>query len=68
MYACVHQTGRGFFAGACRSEDLPPTFRDPPPPLCRSRIGVRVSIRANGADSMSSAPFARSAVCEVLGH
>jgi hypothetical protein len=33
MYACTHETGRGFFKGMCRLENRPPTFRDPPPPL-----------------------------------
>jgi hypothetical protein len=33
MYACINETGRGFFEGFRRSEDRPPTFRDPPPPL-----------------------------------
>ena len=37
MYACIFQIGTGFFEGVCRQEDLPPTFRDPPPP-CRSRM------------------------------
>ena len=31
MYACICETGRGFFAGVCRLEDRPLTFRDPPP-------------------------------------
>src|SRR5215212_10223111 len=31
MYACTCKTG-GFFARVCRSEDWPPTFRNPPPP------------------------------------
>jgi hypothetical protein len=31
MYACNRETGRRFFAGVCRREDRPLTFRDPPP-------------------------------------
>jgi hypothetical protein len=31
MYACIRETGRGFFEGLCRLEHQPPTFRDPPP-------------------------------------
>ena len=38
MYACFCEIVGGFFAGVCRLEDRPPTFRDPPPPLLHSRI------------------------------
>jgi hypothetical protein len=31
MYACIRETGAGFFGGVCRQENRPPTFRDPPP-------------------------------------
>jgi hypothetical protein len=40
MYACISETGRGFFAVVCGGENRPPTFRDPPPPLAsRSESG-----------------------------
>jgi hypothetical protein len=31
MYACIHETERGFFQGVCGLENRPLTFRDPPP-------------------------------------
>lgn len=40
MYACVRETGRGFFEGVCGKENWPPTFRDPPLPPGDSRIGL----------------------------
>jgi hypothetical protein len=48
MYACVHETGAGFFGGVCRLEDRPLTFRDlrrelrtPLPGLLRDALVVR---------------------------
>jgi hypothetical protein len=38
MYACVPEIGGGFFEGVCWLEDRPLVSRDPPPPLCHSRI------------------------------
>ena len=35
MYACIRETAAGFFAGVCRLEDRPRTFRDPPHPVIR---------------------------------
>jgi hypothetical protein len=32
MYACVPETGRGLFEGACRYEARLHSSRDPPPP------------------------------------
>jgi hypothetical protein len=37
MYACISETGRGFFAEVCGGENRPPTFRDPPPLSLASR-------------------------------
>jgi hypothetical protein len=37
MYACICETGSGFFVGVCRLEDRHLIFHDPPPLLrCRS--------------------------------
>jgi hypothetical protein len=32
MYACVHETGRGFFDGVCTPSNATAHFGDPPPP------------------------------------
>jgi hypothetical protein len=37
MYACVHETGSGFFDGVCTLSNATAIFRDPPPP-CHSWI------------------------------
>jgi hypothetical protein len=37
MYACIRETGGGFFAVVCEQEYRPLVFRDPPPPLIFSR-------------------------------
>jgi hypothetical protein len=30
MYACISETGSGFFEGVCKQENRQLTFRDPP--------------------------------------
>jgi hypothetical protein len=30
MYACIHETGRGFFEGVCAPSNATANFRDPP--------------------------------------
>jgi hypothetical protein len=32
MYACIRETGRGFFARVCTPCNATAIFRDPPPP------------------------------------
>ncbi len=50
MYACIHGIGSGFFAGVCRVEDRPLTFRDPPPPLVeRTTSGVYAAMAGYAA-------------------
>ena len=38
MYACIRETGGGFFGGVCEQDNRLLTFRGPPPPLGDSRI------------------------------
>jgi hypothetical protein len=33
MYACVYETGSGFFVGVCTPSNATANFRDPPRPL-----------------------------------
>jgi hypothetical protein len=33
MYACIRETGRGFFEGVCPPSNATANFHDPPPPL-----------------------------------
>jgi hypothetical protein len=32
MYACIRETGRGFFEVVCASSNATANFHDPPPP------------------------------------
>jgi hypothetical protein len=38
MYACILETGRGFFGGVCTPSNTTAYLRDPPPPPLDSRI------------------------------
>jgi hypothetical protein len=38
MYACIPETGRGFFEGVCTLVDIPAQFCDPPPPSFERRF------------------------------
>jgi hypothetical protein len=40
MYACIRETGRGFFEGVCAPSDATAIFRDPPPPRNAQRTGA----------------------------
>jgi hypothetical protein len=56
MYACIHETGRGFFTGVCTFSNTTANFHDPPPSPDNSRIDSRQrEAEVNGADRMPSA-------------
>jgi hypothetical protein len=38
MYACILETGRGFFEGVCTPGNATANFRDPPPPSLKRRL------------------------------
>lgn len=40
MYACIPETGRGLFEGACAPCKTTAHFSDPPPPHRRRRTGA----------------------------
>jgi hypothetical protein len=54
MYACVLETGRGFFEGVCAPGNASAYFRDPPPP-CYSRM-VRVGVHTHQRDRLFCDP------------
>src|SRR5215203_5196487 len=38
MYACILETGRGFFERVCTPSNATANFRDPPPPSLKRRL------------------------------
>ena len=61
MYACIFETGRGFFEGVCAPSNVTAYFYDPPPPIRESTPANASHSKENGASSMSPAPFVKLA-------
>src|SRR3712207_2861389 len=62
MYACIHETNGGFFAGVCRLEDRPLTVRDPLPTASHFANGFFAST-ASGASRRSESLFTAPISC-----
>jgi hypothetical protein len=50
MYACVHETGVGFFERVCAPSNATANFRDPPH-LSSIREVIRASLRVSSGHS-----------------
>jgi len=56
MYACIHETGRGFLAGVCRKENELLNSRDPPLPWQRRMTLLEVCVFLTSLLSMGPVP------------
>jgi hypothetical protein len=65
MYACILETGRGFFEGVCPPSDATAHSRDPPPPPLNSRSVSLFASTASGASRRSESLFAAQISCAL---